>query len=59
MRLCKIIIKNPEQYNKIIKDIKTQQVIKRLKNREETMKKIVNLKMKKIYDNNNKILFKV
>ena len=46
----------PEKYNKIIKDIKVEKMIKRLKNREETMKQIVNLKMKKIYDNNNKIL---
>ena len=51
------MIKNPNNYNKIIKDIKAEQIINRLKNREETMKQIVNLKYQKIIERNNKILF--
>ena len=51
------IIKNPNNYNKIIKEIKAEQIINRLKSREETMKQIVNLKYQKIIERNNKILF--
>ena len=51
------MIKNPNNYNKIIKDIKAEQIINRLKNREEIMKQIVNLKYQKIIERNNKILF--
>ena len=42
---------------KLIKNIKTEQIKNKLRNREETMRKIINLKTKKILEKNNKIQF--
>ena len=50
-------LNNLANYNKVIKNIKTEQIKNKLRNREETMRKIINLKTKKILEKNNKIQF--
>ena len=49
--------KRPQDYNKAMKEVKIEQNIIRFRNREELMKKIHELKMEKIIEKNNKILF--
>ena len=51
------MIKRPDDYNILMKDLKKEQLINRFKNKAETMKLIAELKLKKIYEKNNKILF--
>ena len=51
------LINNTDNYNKLIKDLKYQQIANKLKNREEIMKQIIYMKAKKVIDKNNKIIF--
>ena len=51
------LINNLDNYNKANKDLKYEQIANKLKNREEIMKQIIQLKTKKINDKNNKIIF--
>ena len=48
---------NEESYQKVMKIIKKEQVIRKFRNKEETMKKIRELKIKKIMEKKDKILF--
>ena len=50
-------ISNEDNYNKVIKEVKKEELINKFKNKEETMRKIMVLKTKKIIEKNNKILF--
>ena len=50
-------ISNEDNYNKVIKEVKKEELINKFKNKEETMRKIMALKTKKIIEKNNKILF--
>ena len=50
-------IKRPNDYDKTMKEIKIEQNIIRFRNREELMKKLNDLKIEKIIEKNNKILF--
>ena len=52
-----LILKNKEEYDKIIKDIKKNEMIYKINNNKEIMKQIIALKKKKMIDKNNKILF--
>ena len=52
-----VILKNKEEYDKIIKDIKKTDMIKKTNNNKEIMKQIIILKKKKMFEKNNKILF--
>ena len=48
---------NEESYQKVMKKKKKEQVIRKFRNKEETMKKIRELKIKKIMEKKDKILF--
>ena len=48
---------NKINYEKVMKVFKKEQIMKKFKNKEETMKKIQELKIKKILDKKDKILF--
>ena len=48
---------NEVNYEKVMKKFKKEQLIRRFKNKEETMKKLQELKIKKIMDKKDKILF--
>ena len=48
---------NHDNYQKVMKVIKKEQVMRKFKNKQETMKKIQELKLKKILDKKYKILF--
>ena len=50
-------LKSPDNYNKAIKDINKREIFNRFRNREEEKQKLYNLKIKKIFEKNNKILF--
>ena len=50
-------LKSPDNYNKAIKDINKREIVNRFRNREEEKQKLYNLKIKKIFEKNNKILF--
>ena len=48
---------NEKNYEIVMKEFKEEQFIRRFKNREETMKKIQELKIKKILEKKYRILF--
>ena len=50
-------LKSPDNYNKAIKDINKREIFNRFLNREEEKQKIYDLKIKKIFEKNNKIIF--
>ena len=50
-------LKSPDDYNKAIKEINKREIVTRLRNREEEQQKLYDLKIKKIFEKNNKILF--
>ena len=50
-------LKSPNDYNKAIKYINKKEIAKRLLNREEEKQKLYDLKIKKIFEKNSKILF--
>ena len=50
-------LKSPDNYNKAIKDINKIIILNRFRNREEEKQKLYDLKIKKIFEKNNKILF--
>ena len=50
-------IKRPNDYDKAMKEVKIEQNILRFRNREELIKKLHDLKIEKIIEKNNKILF--
>ena len=52
-----LLLKNREEYDKIIKDIKKTDMINKINNNREIMKQIIILKKKKMIEKNNKILF--
>ena len=52
-----LALKNREEYDKIIKDIKKADMIYKINNNKEIMKQIIILKKKKMLEKNNKILF--
>ena len=52
-----LALKNREEYDKIIKDIKKADMIYKINNNKEIMKQIIILKKKKMLKKNNKILF--
>jgi hypothetical protein len=50
-------LKSPDDYNKAIKEINKREIVTRHRNREEEQQKLYDLKIKKIFEKNNKILF--
>ena len=44
-------------YEKVMKEFKKEQIMRKFRNKEETMKKIQELKIKKILEKKDKILF--
>ena len=50
-------LKSPDDYNRAIKEINKREILNRFRNREEEKQKLYDLKVKKIFEKNNKILF--
>ena len=50
-------LRSPDDYNKAIKDINKREIFNRFLNREEEKQKIYDLKIKKIFEKNNNIIF--
>ena len=48
---------NSMNYEKVMKEFKKEQIMRKFRNKEETMKKIQELKIKKILEKKDKILF--
>jgi len=48
---------NEKNYDIVMKEFKKEQFIRRFRNKEETMKKLQELKIKKIMEKKDKILF--
>ena len=48
---------NSMNYDKVMKEFKKEQIMRKFRNKEETMKKIQELKIKKILEKKDKILF--
>jgi len=50
-------LKSPDDYNRAIKEINKREILNRFRNREEEKQKLYDLKVKKIFEKNKKILF--